>query len=92
MILSSLTIIWGALFAVVLCLAITRRWMARNEDDSLHLHQFDGAIVRRQSLVATLPNRLDTVGKSLTEVMVFYGIALIGRVTYLAWADSLQIQ
>jgi len=91
MTLSSLTIMWGALFAAVLCLALMRRWAARREDDSLHLHEFESAIVQRQSSLATFLNRVDIAGKSLTIVVVLYGLALIGRVIYMAWVDSLQI-
>ena len=34
--LTSLTIGWAALLAIVTLLAIARRWAARHEDDSLH--------------------------------------------------------
>ena len=91
MTLLSMTIIWAALVAVVLSLALVRKWATRQEDDTLHLHEFDTATVQRQSSLATFLDRIDVAGKSLTVVVVVYGIALIARFIYLAWVDSISI-
>jgi hypothetical protein len=88
----SLTIGWAVLLAIVVMLAFARRWAARNEDDSLHLHDFDAATNQQQSSLARKLSRLDATGKTLTALMVLYGIALLARVVYLAWMDSLQIK
>jgi hypothetical protein len=91
MTLFSLTIIWAGLAAFVVLLAVARKWVTRREDDTLHLHEFDTTVVQRQSSVAGLLNRVDWIGKSLTVVVLVYGIALIGRIVYLAWVDSLRL-
>jgi hypothetical protein len=91
MTLVSLTIVWAGLTAFVILLAVARKWVTRREDDTLHLHEFDTTVVQRQSSLAALLNRVDSIGKSLTIVVFVYGIALIGRIVYLAWIDSLRI-
>lgn len=88
----TLTVIWGTLFMVVLALAATRKWIASHEDDTLHLHESDAKIVRQQSWLARTLARLDLCGKSLTILVVLYGVALIARVVYLAWIESLKMQ
>lgn len=92
MTLTTLTTIWAALFAVVLFLAVARRWAARREDDTLHLHDFDEGLIHRQSSLAHFLDRVDLLGKTLTIVVLLYGTALIGRVFYLAWVDSLRMK
>jgi hypothetical protein len=92
MTLVTLTTIWAALLAVVLFLSLARKWAARREDDSLHLHDFDAGLVQRQSSLATHLDRIDVLGKALTVVVLLYGAALIGRVLYLAWMDSLSMK
>ena len=88
MLMTSLTIIWAALLVTVLFLALARRWAARQEDDSLHLHEFDTGIVRQQSSLAHRLNRLDAAGKTMTVVVVLYGVALLARFAYLVWLDG----
>lgn len=88
----TLTVIWGSLLMVVLVLAGTRKWVASHEDDTLHLHESDAKIVRQQSWLARTLARLDLCGKVLTVAVVLYGAALVGRVVYLAWMESLKIQ
>jgi hypothetical protein len=91
MTLISLTIVWAVLATVVVFLLVLRKWFVRHEDDTLHLHELDTAIAQRQSSLASLLNRVDWVGKSLTVVVLVYGMALLGRIFYLAWVDSLRI-
>jgi len=87
----TLTMIWSSLFIVVLVLAGTRKWVASHEDDTLHLHDSDAKIVRQQSWLARALDRLDLWGKALTAVVFLYGVALVARVVYMAWIESLKV-
>lgn len=91
MTLTSMIVTWAGLAAVVLSMILVRKWAARREDDTLHLHEFDTAVVQRQSSLATFLNRIDLAGKSLTVLVVLYGLTIVGRFIYMAWMDSLRI-
>jgi len=84
--------LWATLLGFVIVLAIARKWASRHEDDTLHLHTSDSAVIERQSSLAGLLNRIDWVGKSLTVVVVLYGFVLIARILYMGWLDSLRMQ
>jgi hypothetical protein len=47
--------------------------------------------MQRQSSLATFLNRIDVAGKSLTVLVVLYGLAIVARFVYLAWMESLRI-
>ena len=67
---------WAALAAVVLALALTRFFLARQEDDNIHLRADQADLVASQR---TLASRMETVerwGKSLTLVTLVSGLGI----------------
>jgi hypothetical protein len=84
--------IWVVLFLAVATLAGVRKWVAREEDDTLHLGQTGGSFSKRQTALAATLDRVDKFGKALTVVMVVYGLALLGRIVYQAWLESGMIK
>jgi hypothetical protein len=92
MTLLTLACIWGGLALAVLVLAMARRWVSRREDDTVHLADSEAPLVQQQASVATVLSRLDRWGKSLTMIVLLYGLALIGRVVYMGWVASSQIK
>jgi len=92
MTLLTLACIWGGLALAVLALAMARKWISRREDDTVHLADSEVPLVQQQATVATVLSRLDRWGKSLTVIVLLYGLALIARVVYMGWVDSLQVK
>jgi hypothetical protein len=92
MLMTVVTSIWVVLFLGVATLAGVRKWVAREEDDTLHLGQPDGSVMKRQNTLAGTLERVDKWGKLLTVVMVIYGLALLGRIVYQAWLESGMIK
>ena len=86
------TAIWVVLFLAVATLAGVRKWVTREEDDTLHLGLPDGSFSKRQNALAGMLDRVVRWGKSLTIVMVVYGVALLARMVYQAWLESGMIK
>ena len=68
-------IAWAVLAVIVLGLAITRRTVASQEDDSIHLTD-GGAAVGQQVAMAKKLEGIDKWGKILTIILVVTGLAL----------------
>ncbi len=67
---------WGVLALIVLMLAAYRSQLGRQEDDQIHMSGFDAGAISHQTAVA---HRIDVVekwGKTLTVVLVLYGLVL----------------
>lgn len=92
MTLLTLACIWVSLALAVLVLAMARKWISRREDDTVHLADSEAPLVQQQASAATVLSRLDRWGKSLTVIVMLYGLALIVRVAYMGWVDSLQVK
>lgn len=76
---------WGILGLIVLVLAAYRSQLSRKEDDHIHMSDFDSGVVAQQAAVS---NRIDAVerwGKTLTVVLVVYGVALAAYYMYTLW-------
>jgi hypothetical protein len=86
-----LTVVWVVLAFSVLGLAIYRKFVARQEDDLIHIGSGQEKLVARQIDVAGKLDAVDKWGKILTIVTIFSG--LIVAVIYLsrAWLDSLKV-
>jgi hypothetical protein len=74
--LSMLIWVWRGLLLTVVVLAVVRKWVSRREDDTLHLSDFEGNLVRQQTSIATTLNQVDRWGKFLTLTVLLYGLAL----------------
>jgi len=86
--LTSYVVGWGVLGVVVLALAIYRASVAGHEDDSLHVMAGEAPVIVEQQKLG----KIELWGKSLTVVLVVYGLALVGIYLYHAWLQSGSIQ
>lgn len=71
-------IAWGALLLVVLVLAIIRSKMAGGADDALKLSDSEVAAVSHQQHVAKNLSTVETLGKSLTVLLLASGLLIAG--------------
>jgi hypothetical protein len=85
--LSPFLAVWVALALAVMVLALYRRRIARDEDDTLHLGASSGAVAQ-QSTVAEKLDHVDKWGKLLTVIAVVYGLALVAVYFYQYWMSS----
>lgn len=83
--------IWAVLAIVVLTLAIRRWRIARREDDIVHIHDGDEAILQQQTVIAAKLKSVDKWGIALTIVMVVYGLALGAWAMYSQWVRSASL-
>ena len=75
---------WLALACAVAGLAIYRKLVSTQEDDTLHVLDNESHILRQ----AALAHRLETVdhwGKILTVIAMFYGVVLAVGYCYQVW-------
>jgi hypothetical protein len=83
-------ILWTILACAVIALAIYRRWVARTEDDTLHVLEDAVVAVPRQTAFAQRMDAIDRWGKLLTIFTVVSGLVLAGVYLYNAWQASLR--
>jgi hypothetical protein len=83
---------WAALAFVVLILAGYRIAVGSREDQMLHLHQSEGALVASQQNLSRKVTAADRWGILLTVVLAAYGLVLLGIYLYHAWLKGAQIQ
>ena len=76
---------WAALATAVLALALYRYFVARNEDDYIHV-TVDNAPQQRS--MAKKLDSIDRWGKGLTILAAIYGLAIAGLFMYSAWVES----
>ena len=84
----ALSILWAILTAAVIVLAGARKLAARNDDELLHLADADTPAISQQVAVAQKLDKIDHWGKTLTVVVVIYGLALLAAWLYSGWAES----
>jgi len=73
---------WGLLALVVVFLIVYRRTVTSREDDSIHL---EGGIATEQVTLAHRLGLIDRWGKTLTVIVVVYGLALAAIYLYQVW-------
>ena len=73
---------WAVLAVGVLALAVYRKVVARNEDDSLHVSDRDLTLTMAQVRMSRQLSAIDLWGKALTLVTVVAGLALAGFFLY----------
>ena len=84
------TILWVILATIVIGVLMYRRWISRDEDDSLHVMESETGVVRRQAAMAQKLESIDRWGKVLTVVAVVYGLLLGVVYLYKAYIASLN--
>jgi hypothetical protein len=82
MTLNALVILWLAGACAVLGLAAYRLMVARREEDSLHVSDYDTPQVARQVEVASRLDVVDKWGVALTVAVVAFGVFLAGFYLY----------
>jgi hypothetical protein len=75
-------VFWGVLAIAVVFLIFYRKAVASHEDDSLHLE--GGASMQQMSMAHRLA-LIDRWGKTLTVLVMVYGIALAAIYLYQVW-------
>lgn len=84
-------IAWAVLITMVcalIILATVRKYIARNEDDMLHVRDSESGVVVKQGRIANTLRAIDTWGKAITVAGIIYGVALLGYYLYLGWQQS----
>jgi hypothetical protein len=80
-----LVISWLALGATLLGLMIFRKYMARNEDDFLHVSNATSSVLNSQTETA---HRMDVIDRWITILLattLIYGLIIGGCFLYQAW-------
>jgi hypothetical protein len=81
-------VLWAALALAVLGLIVYRKIVASGEDDMIHVSDAAGSsVASQQASVAQKLDQIDKWGKTLTVVVVLYGIALAGVYVYQTWVS-----
>lgn len=68
---------WGLLTLALIALALYRKYVARNEDDLVHLADGEVPMIAEQQKVAARLETLDRWGKRLTFLDVVFGLGLL---------------
>lgn len=83
--------LWLALAVVIAAMAIYRKMVSKDEDDTLHLGGGAEGVVRHQAELAGKLESIDKWGKTLTALEVVFGLALAGWWLYQIWLDGAKM-
>ncbi len=84
-------VLWLALALCVAAVALYRKMLASQEDDIVHVTSGENKVISKQLQVAQKLEKIDYFGKTLTIVLVVYGVALGGWFIYQGWMQSTRI-
>jgi len=70
------TVLWMILSAVVVGLLMYRKWIAKDEDERLHVMDCEAALLSRQVAVGHKLESIDRWGKVLTAIALLYGLVV----------------
>jgi hypothetical protein len=76
-------IVLVAMTVVVAILALYRKAVARNEDDSVHLADPTGQLIRDQQKTARSLQLIDRMGIAATIITAVYGVGLLVAYIYI---------
>jgi len=82
------SILWVLLSAVVVGLIAYRAWIAKDEDDTLHVMDAEVGVNIQQAAMAQKLEVIDHWGKVLTIVALVSGIVLGSIYLYQNWAAA----
>jgi len=77
--------IWSVFAAIVIGLAVYRKMLSANEDDTLHVSDGAARMVSQQAAIAQKIDVIDKWGKTLTVVVVATGLVLASIYFYGVW-------
>ena len=86
-----LVVIWSAMALLVLLTAAYRKYVARGEDNLLHLHNGDASLVQHQAEVARRIEVIDRVGQFSTVVVAVGGLMIAAAYLYQVWQQTSQL-
>lgn len=81
-------VIWALLTLVIVGLALYRKTIAVQEDDTLHIREDEVQLVASQGALAHKLGSIDKLGKVLTVLAFVYGIALASLFVYWSWVEK----
>jgi uncharacterized membrane protein len=76
------------LAVVVTGLILYRKWISKDEDDSLHVMDAETGMVAQQTVMAHKLEVIDHWGKTLTVIALLFGLAVGSGYLYQAWSAS----
>jgi len=82
------TILWMIMALVVVGMLGYRRWVSRNEDDTLHVMDSDAGIVPQQAALSVKLESIDKWGKLLTVIALVYGLLVGCAYLYQSWVAA----
>jgi hypothetical protein len=85
-----LVIGWIVLALIVAALAMYRKMLTNQEDDIVHVSGESGTLTRQITLAHRL-EKIDLWGKTLTIILVLYGLGLAGWLIYQGWVASVSL-
>jgi hypothetical protein len=85
-------IVWSALAAVVIGLAVYRKLIASREDDLIHLSYGEESLISQQVKTAGALDLIDRWGKILTIGVAVFGFLLAVIYLYQVWMAGLKIE
>ncbi len=82
------TVLWMILSAVVVGLIIYRKWIAKDEDDRIHVMDCEVGLLSRQVVVVHKLESIDRWGKALTAIALLYGLVVGTGYVYQSWVAA----
>ncbi|MEO8129259.1 MAG: hypothetical protein ABJF23_05595 [Bryobacteraceae bacterium] len=84
-----LIVTWVALAVTMFGAMLVRKYMAREEDDFLHVSQATPDILNHQAETAQRMNSIDRWIRILLAAVILYGVAVGAVYLYEAWQSNL---
>jgi len=80
-------LVWAVLAIIVIAMAVYRRSLANQEDDTLHIRDDEVQMVAQQGVLAHKLEVIDRWGKILTGVAALAGVVIGGLYVYWSWLE-----
>jgi hypothetical protein len=80
--------LWIALTVIVMAMFAYRFFIARREDDTVHLADGEVPMIQEQTVLAARLDRIDRLRNTLTFVDLAFGLALLAVFSYNALRTS----
>lgn len=84
-------VLWIVLAVGVAGLALYRKMLASHECDVLHVTSGESSVLTQQTTFAQKLEKIDFWGKTLTIVLVVYGVILGSWILYQLWVQSATV-